>query len=152
MKPFLLPLLALLLLPAAAWAQHEFPLPCDNVRKILIIRVDATHWNIPSDKGYFHCLFLKLAEPAAEELQAMVDAKPQAIITAGDGLFPADITVTAHGVPLQSAAPEWDFLGKDGIALPMVREEDAFQAARQICPALVPKKVLLDEAPWQEYR
>ncbi|MBG0777757.1 MAG: hypothetical protein H0S85_15135 [Desulfovibrionaceae bacterium] len=73
------------------------------------------------------------------------DATPTISIRYEGTLFPKeDIQVTANGVPIQNDVPAWTAFADQGITISILRKEDAFAAARAVCPALAPDKVIID--------
>jgi hypothetical protein len=137
--------LILLLLPGAAFAQPSFDVSCENVVQITITRIKDTYWNVESYQGHFHLLDLILTPEAAREALKLRDATPtEHIRYRGEDYHKPRIVITAHGVPLQDDVPALSGFMMQGAAIIIIREEDAFDAARAVCPALVPEKVLID--------
>ncbi len=138
-------LLLLLLIPATAFPQEVYDVSCRNVAAIDIIRVKDTYWNIESYQGHFHVLGLDLKPDAAKEFVKLRMATPTICVRyRGDDCYTKDITITANGKPLRNDAPAMTGFADQGFAIPIIREKDAFEAARAVCPALVPDKVLID--------
>ncbi len=145
-------LLAVLLsaLPPSAWAQPEFSVSCEKVTKIRITHISApmTLVKMPN-QGRFHLLTMWLTPEAGDALQALRDATPWEQMRAEDQEFTVkNILVTADGVPLKTASPVWNTLNRRQIVLLIVREEDALEAARRVCPTLEPER-LSNERPDQ---
>ncbi|WP_022663399.1 hypothetical protein [Paucidesulfovibrio longus] len=137
--------LLLLLLPGAAFAQPSFDVSCENVVQITITRIKDTYWNVDSYQGHFHILDLTLTPEAARKAVKLRDATPtEHIRYRGEDYYKPRIVITAHGVPLQDDTPALSGFVDQGAAIGIIREEDAFDAARAVCPALVPDKVLID--------
>lgn len=138
--------LFLFLLPVPAVAQSaEYDLSCENVAKITIIRGEGKHWNVDSPDGYFYVVGFDLTEAAAPAYREVRNTAPRKLVL-DDGIWfrRPDLVVTAHGVPLRNDTPAQTAFVEDGINIGIVREEDAFEAARMVCPELVPDKVLID--------
>jgi len=141
----LLLFLLVLTLPATAFAQATYDLSCHNVAKIRIVRVKAAGWQIDSPDGFFHALSLELKPEAAKGFGILIKTAPLVRLPhKGSNLLKEDITITASGKPLRNDDPAMTGLSEDTVTIPMIREQDAFEAARSVCPALVPSKVLLD--------
>ena len=137
--------LILLLLPGAAFAQPSYDLSCENVSKIIIVKVKDTHWNVDSYQGHFHVLDLTLTPEAAREAVKLRDATPREHIRyRGEDYYKPHILITVQGIPLQKDVPALSGIADHGAVITIIREEDAFDAARAVCPALVPEKVLID--------
>lgn len=137
--------LVFLLIPSTAFAQEVFDVSCRNVVRIRIFRVDARHWNIDSYQGNFHVLYLELKEDAAKSLAKLCKEKCTIRqLYGGRVWYGTRIFITANGEPLQNDVPEMDGVANGVISIIIVREQDAFAAARMICPALVPYKVIMD--------
>lgn len=138
-------LLLLLLLPAPSFSQGIYDLSCDNVSRIRIVRIEAEHWNVRSDKGHFHAVHFHLKPNMTEEFSKLVNLAHSIFIDRkGVGHVGNKLILTANGTPLRNDAPELEGLGNDGVAIVITREQDAFDTARAVCPALVPRKVLID--------
>ncbi|MBG0777755.1 MAG: hypothetical protein H0S85_15125 [Desulfovibrionaceae bacterium] len=138
-------LLGLLFIPVTAFATDIYDVSCGNIGKIRIVRIAATHWNIESYQGSFHVLALELKKSAAKEFVKLRKAAPIVQHQYRGEVIPVeDIRITANGRPLRDDAPALTGFADQGINIPIIREEDAFAAARAVCPALVPDKVLID--------
>ena len=139
-------LLLLLLLPFPAFAQPaEYDLSCQNVDKIVIVRVEAKYWHVNSPNGYFHVVGFDLTKKAAPAYREVRNTAPDKFYLIGWVWIPRpDLVVTARGVPLRNDTPEHTGYAEEGIDIGIIREEDAFEAARMVCPGLVPDKVLID--------
>jgi len=141
--------LLLVLLPASAFAQATYDLSCGNVAKIRIVRIEAEHWNVRSDKGHFHAVHFHLKPNMTEEFRKLVNQAHSIFIDRkGVGHVGNKLILSANGTPLRNDAPELEGLGNDGVAIVITREQDAFDAARAVCPALVPGKVL-EDGQWE---
>ena len=144
MKP--LPILLLMVLSSSlAVAQSEYDLSCDNVARIIIVRVEAENWNVISPDGYFYGVAFDLTEAAASAYREVRDSAPnKPFLKEGVWINRPDLIVTAHGAPLQNDEPENTAFAEESIVIGIIREEDAFAAARLVCPELVPDKVVID--------
>ena len=139
-------LLAVLLsaLPPSAWAQPEFPVSCENVTGIRIMRFESERWEktmgMPSENGYFYYFNMRLNEESTAALIALRNATPHENISYnGWTCSYRNIRITVNGEPLISSAPVWNVYNGLGILLPFVRKEDALEAARRVCPTLTPQ-------------
>ncbi|MGE4292310.1 MAG: hypothetical protein AB7E32_08875 [Desulfovibrio sp.] len=140
-----LALLIFLLLPATAFAQPSYDVSCANVSKIIIVKIKDTHWNVDSYQGHFHVLHLTLTPDAAREAVKLRDATPRKHIRyRGEDYYGPRIVITAQGVPLHDDTPALSGITNQGAVIGIIREKDAFDSARAVCPALVPDKVLID--------
>ncbi len=141
----LLFLLILLMVPANAYSQGTYDVSCSNVAWMEVIRIEANRWNVQSPNKYFHVLYLELKHEAAKELVALRKSQPTLHkVYRGDDYYPPDMIITANGKPLRNDIPAMTGFCIQGISIPIIREEDAFAAARQVCPALVPDKITID--------
>ncbi|WP_022663400.1 hypothetical protein [Paucidesulfovibrio longus] len=137
--------LLLLLMPGAALAQARYDVSCENVVQITITRIKDTYWNVDSYQGHFHVLDLILTPEAAREAVKLRDATPtEHIRYRGEDYYKPHILITVRGLPLQKDVPALSGIADHGAVITIIREEDAFDAARAVCPALVPDKVLID--------
>ncbi|MGE4292309.1 MAG: hypothetical protein AB7E32_08870 [Desulfovibrio sp.] len=137
--------LILLLLPATAIAQPSYDVSCANVTQITIIKIKDTHWNVDSCQGHFHIMDLTLTPDAAREAVKLRDATPtEHMLYRGEDYYKPHIVITAQGVPLHDDTPALSGITDQGAVIGIIREKDAFDAARAVCPALVPDKVLID--------
>lgn len=138
-------LFLLIFIPTSVYPQPEFAVSCDNVTKIRIMRFAAKDWavgpGVPSEDGYFYLCNMQLTAEAAETLVALRLATPsESILINGWTCWYKNIAVMAHGVALQSSAPVWNIYNRLGVSLPFVREKDALEAARRVCPDLKPER------------
>jgi len=150
MKLFVL-IFLLVLLPASAFAQPTYDLSCKNVSRIRIGRLDETSWNVESYNGHFHIVLFELKPDAAKALVGLRDTAPKVTITyRGEDWTKESLSITANGSPLRDDAPTMSGLGDQSITITITREEDTFDTARSVCPALVPRKVIVDwERDWE---
>ncbi len=140
-------LLLVVLAATSASAQPEFPVSCETVTKIRITRISAstTLVNIPN-QGHFYLLTMWLTPEAGDALQTLRDATPWEQMRAEDQEFTVkNILVTADGAPLKTASPVWNTLNRRQIVLLIVREKDALEAARRVCPNLEPERLSNEE-------
>lgn len=138
-------LLLCLILPLPAFAQHTYDVSCQNVSRIRVIRVQDTNWCFKTATGVFHSLWLDIKSDYQKEYRAAHKSAPHVSMTCDDEQFlKEDFVITAHGTPLQNDIPEMAGYATEGFGLIIIDEQDAFDAARAVCPALVPDKVLID--------
>lgn len=144
--------LLLVLLPAAALAQQAtYDLNCDNVAKIRIGRLDDTYYNVESDQGHFHVVVFDLKQKAVAQFAPLVDKAPWVtFVYRGEETTIQHIDLTTHGRPLRDDAPSMAGFSHEGVHITIIREKDAFDTARSVCPALTPRKVIVDwERDWE---
>ncbi|MGE4553616.1 MAG: hypothetical protein AB7D57_10915 [Desulfovibrionaceae bacterium] len=115
-----------------------------------IVRLDLEHDYRGCPTGPFFILNIQLTRQGAEALQTALRSAPKRYFFRSDCPYDTiftpneDIVVTAHGVPLPNDDPAITGHTSTSINIPIIRWEDAFDAARAICPALTPDKVLED--------
>lgn len=146
MKRFLLLLLHLLLLvvPASASAYEVYDITCENVVSIRIERLKDTVGNITS-LGDYHTVYFELTPHAAEAFVRLRDASPMIPIMFREKLYPLEnLRIISHRRPIALRAFALTAHGDHGITFIAVKEHDAFDLARTVCPALTPAKVLVD--------
>ena len=142
-------LFLLLLVPSAAFSQATYDLNCDNVAKIRIFRLEAAGWQIDTPQGYFHILALDLTPDAAQGFGIRLKTAPMTHFQYnGMNLRKENLTITANGGSLKNDTPAMTGFSDQGIDIAIIREQDAFDAARAVCPALVPAKVL-EDGQWE---
>lgn len=138
-------LLLFILVPATVLAQTTYDLSCDNVARMRIVRVTAEGWQIDSPDGFFHVLAVELKPHMTEEFGELVKASRKiSIHNNGKGSAQTKLTITANGKPLRNDEPRLLGLDDQGVLVAIINEQDAFDAARSVCPALVPTKILID--------
>lgn len=146
MKLLLLLLLHLLLLvvPASASAYEVYDITCENVVSIRIERLKDTVGNITS-LGDYHTVYFELTPHAAEAFVRLRDASPMIPIMFREKLYPLEnLRIISHRRPIALRAFALTAHGDHGITFIAVKEHDAFDLARTVCPALTPAKVLVD--------
>lgn len=137
--------LLLILVPATVLAQTTYDLSCDNIAHMHIVRVKAAGWQIDSPDGFFHVLAVELKPHMTEEFGELVKASRKInILNNGKGSAQTKLTITANCKPLRNDEPRLLGLDDRGVLVAIIQEQDAFDAARSVCPALVPAKVLID--------
>jgi hypothetical protein len=142
-------LFLLLLVPSAAFAQATYDLSCGNVARIRIFRLKAAGWQIDTPQGYFHILALDLTPDAAQGFGKRLKTAPMTHFQYnGMNLRKENLTITANGGSLRNDTPAMTGFSDQGIDIAIIREQDAFDAARSVCPALVPAKVL-EDGKWE---
>lgn len=113
------------------------------------MRAKSAGWQIDSPDGIFHALDLELKPEAVKGFGRLIRTAPLVRRPyMGRNLLKEDITMTASGKPLRNDAPAMTGLSEDAVTIPIIREQDAFDAARAVCPALVPAKVL-EDGKWE---
>ncbi|GEM_PF-844716 len=137
-------LLALLLVPSTASAYVVYDINCDNVASIRIERHRDTVGNVTS-YGWYHTVHFELTPKAAQEFARLRDATPKISMKYRDNRYlrvNIHIISQRHQLPLSASA--LTTYGDTGPTLVAVRERDAFQLAKEVCPALVPAQVLVE--------
>lgn len=143
MKRLLILLLALLF-PATARAYDVYDITCDNVAGIRIERLRDTLGNITSF-GWHHTVRFVLTPEAAKAFVRLRDAAPMVPIMFRDRIYPREnLRVISHRHPLAVRATALTEYGDQAITFVVVREQEAFELAKTVCPALVPAKVLAE--------
>lgn len=128
--------LILLLLPATTLAQQPtYDLSCENVKKVLIVRMEASSMHIHSPQGFIFTVSFRTRAERKEELQQLVNSSRRHNRDES-GIFHYwnALKVTANGKPLQNDVPDIDFNGGGNIGTILFNEQDAFDAARAVCP------------------
>lgn len=138
--------LLLLLVPATALAQQPtYDLTCENVSNILIIRDEDGFLAQRSPDGFVHGVTFILKPEALRAFQAFAEVSRQAQLPRTAKPYPwyAALSVTTNGKPLQCDIMEIrGYSGKKVITF-LFNEQDAYDAAREVCPTLTPDKVLV---------
>jgi len=143
MKRALLLLLALLA-PATASAYVVYDINCDNVASIRIERHRDTVGNITS-YGWYHTVHFELKPEAAESFVRLRDATPKISMKYRDNSYlRVNIRIISQRRQLPLRASALTSYGDTGPTLVAVREQEAFQLAKEVCPALVPAQVLVE--------
>jgi len=149
-------LFMLILIPSAAFSQAIYDVSCKNIARVAIYRLKATEWMIKSYGGYYYLLALDLKPDAAQAFGKLLNATPTVTIKYnGVSTQTKNLIITASGGFLRSDIPAMNGLSEQGMLIPLFLKEDAFDAARAVCPALVPAKVIVDwERDWErrEYK
>lgn len=142
----LLLFLFLLLVPTTAFAQTTtYDLSCENVASIRIVRVTAAGWQVDSPDGFFHVLVMELKPHATDEFGKRVKASRTIVIhNNSKDSVQTKLTITANSNPLRNDEPRLLGLDDQEVLVAIIHLQDAFDAARSVCPALVPAKVLID--------
>lgn len=140
MKLLLLLLLHLLLLlvPATAFAQQPtYDLTCEDVKKVLIVRMPDGLLDIHSPQGFFYFVSFRTRPERKEQLQQLANSSRRHRRDE-QGVFHYwnELKVTANGKPLQNDVPDIDFYGGGNIGTILFNEQDAFDAARAVCPTV----------------
>ncbi|MGE4298341.1 MAG: hypothetical protein AB7E47_09965 [Desulfovibrionaceae bacterium] len=131
--------LVLLLWPTLAMARADLPISCDDLNGIIIMRSETKYMDITSDDGYAYALLLKIKEASREPLARIYDAAPPSRIPfAGGVVTHTEIAIIANGTVIRSDAPPWDSYHQPLVIITKLRKDDAFAAARTICPSMVP--------------
>ncbi len=147
----LLLFLLLLLVPTVVCAQSTYDLSCENVSRIRIGRLDDTYYNVESDQGHFHVVVFDLKQKAVAQFAPLIDNAPWVtFVYRGEETTKQHLALTANGRSLRDDAPSMAGLSHEGVMITIIREKDAFDTARSVCPALVPAKVIVDwERDWE---
>jgi hypothetical protein len=142
-------LFLLLLIPTDVFSQSIYNASCDNVARIRIVRLKAANWEIESYGGYFHLLVLDLKPDAAKDFARLLNVTPSIDLQLnGVHYHPKNLILTANGNPLRNDIPGMTGTSEQGILTGMFLKQDAFDAARAVCPTLVPATVLT-EKQWE---
>ena len=147
----LLLFLLLLLAPTVVCAQSTYDLSCDNVAKIRIGRLDDTYYNVESDQGHFQVVVFDLKQKSIAQFAPLVDNAPWVtFVYRGEEMKKQHIDLTTHGRPLRDDVPSMAGFSPEAIVITIILEKDAFDTARAVCPALTPRKVIVDwERDWE---
>jgi len=136
-------LILLLLLPTKVQADSWYDLSCGNVDEITITRISGAKYTSESYPGTFHTVYFRLKPNAIEEFSKLVKSSRSFFVRSnGMGYDRNKLTITADGKSLRNDVPECDAHGEGMVGIMIIREQDAFAAARSVCPALVPTKVI----------
>jgi len=136
-------LFLLLLLPSAALADSTFNISCKNIASIHIMRISGAKFTSQSYPGTFHVVYFKLKLSATEEFRRLVKASRSVFIHSnGIDSDREKLIITANGKPLRNDVPDCDAHEEGEVGIMILREQDAFDAARTVCPALVPTEVI----------
>lgn len=131
----------LLLIPSSAFAFSTFNVSCSNVRKIYII---STHMRLSprSNQDQFYIVRFVLKPGAVEGFKEKVKASRNIFIkNSGVDYDREELIITSNGTPLRNDEPDVDAHGDGEAAVTIRNEQDAFDAARSVCPALTPTTV-----------
>lgn len=132
----------LILIPSAAFSQAIYDVSCKNIARMAIYRLKAADWKIESYGGYYYLLALDLKPDAAQAFRKLLNATPTiALKYNGVSTQTKNLIITASGGLLRSDIPTMNGLSEQGMLIPLFLKEDAFDAARSVCPALVPTGV-----------
>lgn len=133
----------LLLLPATAIADSSFDISCENVERITITRISGAKHSSESYPSTFHIVYFGLKPSAAEEFGTLVKTSRSIFIHRdGTGYDRDKLTITANGKPLLNDVPECDAHEEGMVGIMIIQEQDAFDAAYSVCPALTPTKMI----------
>jgi len=128
-------LILLLLIPSAALAQPTYDLTCNDVKKVLIVRMEDNWLDIRSAQGFIYTVSFRTRAEKKEELQRLVNSSRRHRQDEEGGFhYWNALKVTANGKPLRNDAPQIDFNGGGNIGTILFNEQDAFDAARAVCP------------------
>lgn len=133
MKPLLL--LILLFVPSTAFAQATYDLTCEDVKKVLIVRMPDGLLDIHSPQGFFYFVSFRTRPEKKEQLQQLVNsARRHHKDEQGVFHYWNELKVTANGKPLQNDVPGLNGNGGGNIGIFLFNEQDAYDAARAVCP------------------
>lgn len=132
-------LLLLILLPSTALADSTFDISCGNVRKIYIVQNNDSRLIRRAYPSPFHVVRFVLDSNDAKTFMTLVKAS-RSIFIHSNGIDSdrEKLTITAKGTPLRNDEPDVDAHGEGEVGIVILWEQDAFDAARAVCPALVP--------------
>lgn len=132
-------LLLFLLLPTTVLADSTFDISCKNVERVSITRISGAKHTSDSYPSTSHTVYFELKQSAAEEFSKLVKASRSIIVRRdGSGYDRTKLTITANGKPLRNDVRECDSHEEGTVGTMIIREQDAYDAARAVCPALVP--------------
>lgn len=95
-----------------------------------------------TDQGPFHVVRFVLKADEAKKFMMLVKASRSTFIHRnGIDSDREQLTITVKDVPLRNDAPDVDAHGDGEVGIVIIQEQDAFDAARSVCPALVPAGV-----------
>jgi hypothetical protein len=142
MKRFVFALM-LLLTPSAAFADMAFDISCENVDSISITRNNDSRLIFKPGSGPFHAVYFRLKPEAAKEFAHLLKASRTFFLPGGSAGYESEkLTITTHGKALRNDAPDVDAHGQGKVGTIIINEQDAFDAARMVCPVLVPGRVI----------
>ncbi len=142
-------LLLLLLVPSAAFAELPFDISCDNIANIIIIRDEDTILAQRAPDGIVHSVTFFLKPESLRAFQAFVEVSRQTQYSRTAKPYPlhAALSVTANGKPLQCDMLEIrGYSGKKVITF-IFKEQDAFDAARAVCPTAPIELIIAPKRP-----
>lgn len=124
-----------------------FPVDCSQIEKMEVWLVQSFDWGTLHDKNTAYSLVCRMTKSRARDLVQAVKTVEPTSFSYGTGASPRFLVqFTAHGRKITSDAPTWDGYSNSGsIATFTFRTlERALEAAETICPAKVPKDLMLD--------
>ncbi|SNS02601.1 hypothetical protein SAMN04488503_2415 [Humidesulfovibrio mexicanus] len=142
-------ILLLLLVPSAAFAELTFDISCDNVANIVIIRGETAMLAQRAPDGSTHTVTFILKPESLRAFQTFIEASRHAQYPRVAEPYPQHpaLAITANGKPLQCDMLEIRGYGGKKVVTFIFDEQDAFDAARAVCPT-APVKFMV--APLRE--
>lgn len=138
-------ILFLFLSPSFVSAEPEFFVSCDTVERIQVWRLRGQVWKHETTDGYHYILLLYLNKPAEDRLAALVETVEEIpVFVDGHRFDTKRINLKTKRGVLLSDAPVWDTFRGSHAIITKKRAEDAFAAARAVCPEKAPRKLLTD--------
>jgi len=123
----------------------KYEVSCEKIKEISITYYKDIYLPVKTKRGHLYFLSLDLKTEAALDYLKTLWGSPKVGKRIGDQYsYDHFLVITANGKPIRNDIPELSSFMSNRISLPMLREEDAFAAARAVCPELVPDKVVND--------
>lgn len=127
------------LLVAQPSQQEAFDLHCDNVVSMELWELPAEPYHFETEDKFFYLLGVELTPAAAVRFVQYRDAQPkQRVLIDGRYFLKEMLTFTANGKPLRYDVPEKAGYSDQGPNFPILKEEDAKEAAWRICKEKAP--------------
>lgn len=127
-----------------------FGISCENVTKVTIIRQKDSWLHLHTPQGFIYLLFFQLNPKAGDRFETLVAASRKFHPLGDAGVYyQPQLTVTANGKPLQNDAPGADVNGGGSIGTILFKEQDAYDAARAVCPTAPIESIIPPEPPAQ---
>lgn len=144
-------LFLLLLLPSMAFAGSPFDISCDNITSIYIIRGNDQFLKQPTPQGIYHAVTFSLKPEARDGFRNFVEASQQAQLShdAREEHAYTALSITANGKPLQCDIKEIRGYGGTKVCTFILREKDAFDTARAVCPTAPIELIIVPQMPGQ---
>ncbi len=128
-----------------ALAQSEFPISCEDVERIQVWRLRGQVWRLPPVEGYSYVVILLLTDKAGERLAKLYNATEETpVFVDGHSFDTKRIDLITSRGRIISDAPAMDTFREGYAIFSKKKAEDAFAAARAVCPEKAPRKLLTD--------